>query len=81
MINWKGGKYGAIEGFCGEISLFTITTGVTSRSRDEGEKYELRCRLPQMKSTLGYFPTQDAAKVKAGKSLNFWLMKAGISNE
>jgi hypothetical protein len=78
-LSWKDGKYGAINGLSGDVPLFTITKGVTSRQRPEEEKYELHCSLPSYKSFFGYFADTGSAKLRAAQIMSAWIKKAGLT--
>lgn len=45
--------------------------GVSSKSTKE--KYKATCRLPGLKSNMGNFKTQDAAKAKVQQGVDFWF--------
>lgn len=78
LLSWSVGKYGAINGAAGGVSLFSVARGVTSRSRADEEKFELHCQLAGVKSLIGYFPDEKSAKEKAESVCVWWLKKTGF---
>ena len=44
-----------------------------SVAKDDSRKYEANVRLPGLKSTQGYFETEDEAKAKVETAINHWF--------
>ena len=80
-LSWSEGKYGVLNGSSGDVNLFVITKGVTSRSRDDEQQYELHCSLPTFKSFFGYFPSIDSGKSRAERIMAAWCKKANLTGE
>lgn len=80
MLKWKRyvDNYTDKEvGRLGRIAMFSVWwNGLVPRT--EPKKYQLSCRFPGYKETIGLFLTAEEAKEEAERVLKEWLDLAGL---
>ena len=84
MIEWKDseGRFTrGKKGFIGKFCFFDVFYD-SLRSRDSSAgRYKLTCHLPNIKSSLGNFDTEELAFEKAEEVLQYWLSKTDLQRK
>lgn len=76
LLTWekaKGQYASGSDGFRNGVPLFSYHYDASRPKDSKLPPWKLTCSLPRIKSNLGNFENEDAAKAKAEEAFAYWL--------